>query len=413
MGDPRAGAPLALSGWHWVRPSPLVDLVGFRLVARDNPPLHMGDGSETIRVADFFCGCGGTSVGLRAAGMDVVFGLDCDGPAAATFRRNFPRAAFLEVDVRDCRPEEIASQVGRGDGHLLVSACAPCQPYSSFVRRTRGRSHDRSLLLRLIPILDLLRPAFVLVENVPGLDTKAPAGTLSRFCKALTRLGYSISWKVVDCQSYGVPQRRRRLVLMGSLLGQVEIPRPTHGPGLLPVATVLEWIADLPPLQAGETHTEVPNHVASALTDINLRRLRASKPGGDRFDWPSELRLACHKEHRGHSDVYGRMSWDAPAPALTTKCTGISNGRFGHPEQDRPISVREAACLQTFPRDFVFEGGIKTATRQVGNAVPPLLAQRMGEAFVRHLIPCTSEAPRRSSAQHVKANETLRDWPQG
>jgi DNA (cytosine-5)-methyltransferase 1 len=141
----------------------------------------------------------------------------------------------------------------------------------------------------------------------------------------------------------------------------------------------------LPPVGPGEEHADVPNHVVSAITEINLRRLRATPPGGGRADWPPELRLACHKNHAGHSDVYGRMRGDAPAPVLTTKCTSISNGRFGHPYADRPISVREAACLQTFPRTFIFEGRIKSATRQVGNAVPVLFAERMGEAFVRHL----------------------------
>jgi DNA (cytosine-5)-methyltransferase 1 len=141
----------------------------------------------------------------------------------------------------------------------------------------------------------------------------------------------------------------------------------------------------LPPIQAGEVHPDVPNHRASALTPLNLQRLQATPPGGTRADWPEELTLKCHQNHRGHSDVYGRMRADSQAPVLTTKCTSISNGRFGHPYQDRPISVREAACLQTFPQDFVFEGSIKSSTRQVGNAVPVLLAQRMGMAFRSHV----------------------------
>jgi DNA (cytosine-5)-methyltransferase 1 len=191
----------------------------------------------------------------------------------------------------------------------------------------------------------------------------------------------------VDCQHYGVPQRRRRLIVMASRYGPIQIPAPTHGraPGLLPVSTVSEWIGDLPAISAGEADPSVPNHLASALTDLNMKRLEATPPGGGRADWPPELRLTCHAQHNGHCDVYGRMRADAPAPALTTKCTSISNGRFGHPVQHRPISVREAASLQTFPRDFIFEGGIKSATRQIGNAVPVLLAQRMGEAFLSHL----------------------------
>ncbi len=365
---------------------------------------------QPIRVADFFSGCGGTSAGLRAAGMQIIFGLDFEPSAAATFRRNFPDAVFLEKDIRLVEPEVVAAAI-QGDGPLLVAACAPCQPFSSFVHRKAVPSSRRSLLLRLLPILELTNPEYVMIENVPGLDTRAPAGTFNRFCKALRGLGFHINWGVVDCQSYGVPQRRRRLVLLGSRLGPVEIPKPTHGcgPSLKPKSTVREWIADLPALNAGDTDPAVPNHTASALTELNRRRLLASRPGGNRLDWPEDLWLDCHVGHRGHSDVYGRMSWDAPSPALTTKCTSLSNGRFGHPDQDRPISVREAACLQTFPRDFVFVGGIKSATRQVGNAVPVLLAQTMGEYVGIHLDRHLAGVRRIPEGEADRVVDALRD----
>jgi DNA (cytosine-5)-methyltransferase 1 len=232
---------------------------------------------------------------------------------------------------------------------------------------------------------------------------RSPAGTFARFCKALRTAGYHVASAVVDSQQYGVPQRRRRLIVMASRLGAIALPEPTHGngPGLRPVSTVWEWIGDLPPIAAGEAHPSVPNHLASALTELNLKRLSATPPGGGRADWPASLQLACHASHDGHSDVYGRMHADAPAPVLTTKCTSISNGRFGHPYQDRPISVREAATLQTFPRNFLFEGGIKSATRQIGNAVPVLLAQRVGEAFMAHLAGHrTDDAARESRLPH-------------
>jgi DNA (cytosine-5)-methyltransferase 1 len=317
--------------------------------------------------------------------MTIGFGLDFEHYAAETFRKNFASADFLQKDIREVPAHEVAARIS-GTAPLLIAACAPCQPYSSFVRSSKAARADRSLLLRLIPILELAGPDLILIENVPGLDTKAPAGTFARFCKALRRLGFWLDWRVVDCREYGIPQRRRRLLLLGSRFGPIQLPPATHGkPDLRPFSTVRDWIADLPPISAGETHPAIPNHTASALTEINLRRLKASRVGSDRFEWPSGLWLKCHADHRGHSDVYGRMSWDEPSPALTTKCTSISNGRFGHPEQDRPISVREAASIQTFPRDFVFVGGIKNATRQVGNAVPVLLAQRMGEHIGRHV----------------------------
>lgn len=319
--------------------------------------------------------------------MQIVFGLDNDPDASATFRLNFPEASFIERDVLAVDADEIVERIGDGPGPLLVSACAPCQPYSTFASAKRSDPR-RSLLLRLLPTLALLQPQFVLVENVPGLRSQAaPAGTFNRFRKALRSAGYHVATGVVDCQNYGVPQRRRRLVIMASRLGEINLPAPTHGRsvGMLPISTVADWIGDLPPIKAGQTHSDIPNHMASALTEINLLRLRATPAGGGRADWPTELQLSCHAEHRGHSDVYGRMRFDSPAPVLTTKCTSISNGRFGHPTQDRPISVREAACLQTFPRDYLFVGGIKSATRQVGNAVPVLLAQRIGEVFIQRM----------------------------
>lgn len=326
--------------------------------------------------------------------MTIALGLDVDADASATYRRNFPEAAFIERDIAAVTPDEVAECLGDSGGlPLLLSACAPCQPYSNF-HGARRPDPRRTLLLRLVPFLDRLQPDLVFVENVPGLDTSATAGTFARFCKALRTRGFHIAHEVVACHEYGIPQSRRRLLLMASRFGPISLPQKTHGRGAgrQPVSTVWEWIGDLPPIAAGESHPSIPNHLASKLTDLNLRRMKATPPGGGRADWPPELRLLCHQDHDGHSDVYGRMHAGTMAPALTTKCTSISNGRFGHPYQDRPISVREAASLQTFPRDFEFEGGIKSATRQVGNAVPVLLAQRAGEAFKQHLQVATTRS---------------------
>ncbi len=341
--------------------------------------------TQGIEAVDFFCGCGGTSAGLRAAGIRILAGLDMDREAAATYRANFPEAAFIERDIKQVDPADVSAAVDRDPGsRLLLSACAPCQPYTNFHRKSASRKEERTLLLRLLPFIDHLEPDFIFVENVPGLHKVRGASTFNRFVKGLQRLGYHVEWEVVDCRAYGVPQRRRRLVLLASRLGALPVPPPVHGPGLLPYSTVKDWIAHFPPIAHGEHHPGVPNHQAAQLTGLNLKRLRATPPGGGRSEWPLALQLECHKEHAGHSDVYGRMSWDSSAPVLTTKCTSISNGRYGHPDQNRPISVREAAALQTFPDDFFFVGRIKSTTRQVGNAVPVLLARAMGEAFILH-----------------------------
>jgi DNA (cytosine-5)-methyltransferase 1 len=192
---------------------------------------------------------------------------------------------------------------------------------------------------------------------------------------------------VVESRDYGVPQRRRRLVVMASRLGPLAFPRPTHGPNgaSQSYSTVWQWIGALPPITAGETHADLPNHRASALSRLNLERIRATPEGGSRSAWPDHLKLDCHMNgHKGHTDVYGRMRKHAPASGLTTRCISLSNGRFGHPVQDRAISVREAACIQTFPLDFEFRGSLNSMARQVGNAVPVLLAQRLGHRVLSH-----------------------------
>jgi len=364
-----------------------------------------------ILVADFFCGCGGTSAGLQAAGMEIRLGLDFEPEASATYQRNFPDATFLESDVREVDVTEIEDGIGERNGPLLLSACAPCQPFSSLVANKAGSGHARrdgrrSLLLRLLPIVERLEPDYVLIENVPGLKAASPASTFNRFSKALRGYGYHVASGVVDCRVYGVPQRRRRLLILASRRGPLSLPEPTHGlgAGTKPFSTVHEWISDLPPIEAGETHPTVDNHQASALSELNLRRIRATPEGGNRNDWPRELELECHRTHSGHSDVYGRLRWDGTAPVLTTKCTSLSNGRFGHPEQDRPISVREAACLQTFPRDFVFTGGITSATRQIGNAVPVLLAEAAGRAIIDHQARASESGEDPATARQIEAS---------
>ncbi|RHW46154.1 DNA cytosine methyltransferase [Dermacoccus abyssi] len=336
-------------------------------------------------VIDFFSGCGGTSAGLRAAGMRIAAAVDFDAAASATYRANFPEAEFHEVDVRKLSVDAFDHLVD-DDSPLVFSACAPCQPYSS-MRPTgsRARPQERSLLLTLIPFLDRLRPDALIVENVPGLQRIPGGSTWNRFLRYLSRAGYSTRWEVVDCRNYGVPQRRKRLVLLASRHGSIDFPVPTHGPDREPYSTVRDWIGALPAIQAGEAHADDPLHRSGALGDLNLRRIMTLPEGGSRSEWPEELWLDCHRKSKGHQDTYGRMRFDDTAPVLTTKCTDITNGRYGHPTQHRAISVREAALLQTFPLDFNFLGSFKSVTRQIGNAVPVLVSKAMGEHISEHL----------------------------
>jgi DNA (cytosine-5)-methyltransferase 1 len=341
-----------------------------------------------VQVIDFFSGCGGTSAGLQLSGMEILLGIDMDPDAAATFRSNFPESGFLCRDIRAIFSWELEQYLPRQRTQpLLFSACAPCQPFSKQNREKSSGDQRASLLDELHRFVRRFRPEYIFLENVPGIQRINPSGgPIGRFLKLLHELGYEVAYDVVDFVDYGVPQTRRRLVMTASLLGKFALPAPTHGAttGRIPHSTVWDWIGDLPPILAGASHGAVPNHRAAALSPTNLQRIASTPEGGDRRDWPENLILPCHEGHEGHTDVYGRLRRDRPASTLTTRCVSLSNGRFGHPTQDRALSLREAACLQTFPRDFVFKGSFNSMAMQIGNAVPVVLARRFGEAIGEH-----------------------------
>jgi DNA (cytosine-5)-methyltransferase 1 len=337
---------------------------------------------------DIFCGAGGVTHGLRRAGIRVAVGVDKNEDCRLSFTQNNPAVKFLSEDVRKLTPKILFSDIRYTEDCdlLLLAACAPCQPFSSHNKK-RDEAFDRAVLGQVERLVKQLRPDFLFIENVPGLKKVSGYSAFRRLQRTLRGLRYKTQCGVVDAACYGVPQHRRRLVLTASLHGDAPWPLPSHGeePGLAPFATVREAISKYPPIQAGEEHPIVPNHMAAQLAVCNIERLEATPAdGGSRVAWPSEIVLDCHKEYDGHPDVYGRLRWDAPAPTLTTKCTSLSNGRYGHPEQHRAISVREAAALQSFEDSYMFYGGIRQITRQVGNAVPPLLAEEFGKAFVAH-----------------------------
>ncbi|MEU4517825.1 DNA cytosine methyltransferase [Amycolatopsis sp. NPDC024027] len=335
-----------------------------------------------ISVVDFFSGCGGTSLGFRNAGMSIIAGLDNDPDASATYRQNFPEAKFFERDIRKVDVSELTGVLPKR-GKILFSGCAPCQPFSAQNRSQKGSDPRRLLLGEFQRFVLAIKPDYVVVENVPGLQKVGSEGPFANFINALEDVGYKVTCEILSALHFGVPQMRKRLVLVASLDGEVPMPAATHGPGLEPPTTVRDWLDGLPAVGAGEQHKDDPDHAAMKLSPINMRRIRATAEGRGRESWNDDLLLDCHRGHVGHSDVYGRLAWDRPASAMTTRCLSYSNGRYGHPVQHRAISLREAACLQTFPRDFTFAGTLTSKGRQVGNAVPPLLAQRIAEAVLR------------------------------
>ena len=273
---------------------------------------------------------------------------------------------------------------------MLFSGCAPCQPFSNqnTVRPSLNRDERVPLLDHFARLVETCKPNIVFVENVPGLQKlDATSEPFGGFLRRLNNAGYEFEYRSITLAKYGIPQRRRRLVLVASRHSKIQLPQETHGPGTKNVSyvTVRDAIGHLPEIKEGGTHPDVPNHRAASLSARNLKRIKATPEGGDHRNWKESLRLECHKGFKGYTDVYGRMSWDAPAAALTTRCTSYSNGRFGHPEQNRAISVREAACLQTFPETFIFEGGLTSMARQIGNAVPVRLARLIGDKIIEHL----------------------------
>jgi DNA (cytosine-5)-methyltransferase 1 len=337
-------------------------------------------------VWDFFSGCGGTSAGFRQAGMTIALGVDNDREAGATFRRNFPEATFLEKDIREvAAPLLDHLREAFGEASLVLAACAPCQPFSKHNRGSRLGDDRIPLLKQLYRFIRRFKPDYIFVENVPGMQHGcAEGGPFKDFVTFLRRHRYGLDFKVVQALNYGVPQNRQRLILTAGLNGSPSMPPPSHGEGRLPYVTVGEVIGHYPPLRAGEADPLVPNHQACSLSPLLLQRLRATPEGGGRFDWPPHLRLQCHDKHDGHFDVYGRLRMNRPSVTLTTRCIGLSNGRFGHPTQDRALSAREAAALQTFDDSFLFEGGMNSVARQIGNAVSVRLARTFGEHFIAH-----------------------------
>ena len=345
--------------------------------------------TRVVKVFDYFSGCGGTSKGLENAGMEIVFALDSDIDAIASYRKNFPKAVTHCGDIGKFKIEGVADLVNSSRRvPLLFTACAPCQPFTKLNHFQPESDPRRSLLDSFRDQVEHYMPDYVFLENVPGIQkSKNSDNPVSRLIELLDRMKYRYDAQVVLAQDYGVPQHRRRFILVASKHAPISIPNPTHGTSkdLKPFSTVQDFISELPGIEAGETHTEIPLHKSASLSDLNLQRIKATPEGGSRLDWPDDLVLNCHKNgHRGHTDVYGRMRWNRTSPALTTRCISLSNGRYGHPTQDRAISLLEAALLQTFPEDYIFEGSMVSKARQIGNAVPVKLAEVFGRMFLDH-----------------------------
>lgn len=340
---------------------------------------------------DLFCGAGGLTRGLLDAGVSVVAGYDIDKGCKFPYEHNNPGAKFYRQSVTTLTPKELSVHYPKNHRRILVG-CAPCQTFSKYTQGLKNESDPKWTLLRDFGrLVEKIKPDIVSIENVPEIQRYQ---IFQDFLVILEKEGFHFTknaeeW-VVRAQDYGVPQHRRRLVVLASRLGPIELIAPTHSPSKH--RTVADALRNLPRIRAGSVFRHDPLHRASALSPENLRRIRASVPGGTWRDWPWELRADCHKEETGshYSSVYGRMEWDEPSPTITTQFFGFGNGRFGHPTQSRGLSLREGAILQSFPKSYQFvePGGryhMKHIGRLIGNAVPVRLGAAIGASIVRHL----------------------------
>ncbi|MDE3001106.1 MAG: DNA cytosine methyltransferase [Gemmatimonadota bacterium] len=354
---------------------------------------------KPIRVFDFFSGCGGTSLGFHESGIEHALAVDSCPDAIGTFKKNFTGASVINEPIETVAEEDVRSHFSSDPEVRLFCGCAPCQPFTKQKTNSSQKSSEdnrHGLLGHFSSIVHKCLPDLVFVENVPGILNVTIEGQtpLSALIDQLDQDDYFSDHGVIYAQDYGVPQVRRRLVLVASRLGEIALPKATHGPNR-PAAynTVRDAIADLPPIEQGTEHRDklqYPNHRAAALSELNLKRIRKTRKNGRR-DWPDSLLPKCYtakengERYNGHSDCYTRLAWDEPAPGLTTRCISYSNGRFGHPKQDRALSVREAARLQGFPDSFEFTGSLASMARQIGNAVPVPVAKAFGLHFNNHV----------------------------
>ncbi|WP_175890336.1 DNA cytosine methyltransferase [Burkholderia cepacia] len=339
---------------------------------------------------DLFSGAGGLALGLKKSGFDLRAAVEADKWAARTYRKNLG-SHLLEVDIHKLAVADLLefAQLAPGECDLLAGG-PPCQGFS--VQR-RGADEDprNDLVLEFLRCVEGVKPRIFLMENVSGLMSKRGRPFLEAVVSKARELGYVVHQAKLEAADYGVPQLRKRVILVGEMPrdGESYFQFPDPNVSEEGYKTVREAIADLPsPPPDGALHAEIANHAREArLSALNRERLQHIPPGGGREDLPEHLQLPCHinnPSHR-HVDVYGRLEWDRPSGTITARFDSFTRGRFAHPVEHRSLTLREGARLQTFPDDFHFEGNREEVAKQIGNAVPPLLAEALGKALMRTL----------------------------
>lgn len=341
---------------------------------------------EVFTAIDLFSGAGGLTIGLKRAGFKVVAAVEVDGEIAKTYQMNHPEVKLLIKDIRNIKGGDLLKLVGLKKIDL-VAGCPPCQGFSKLTDKCHKRDSRNELVLEMARVVSELKPAICMMENVPGL-TKRGFPLLRKFEKKFELMGYIITKGILQMADYGVPQSRRRLVLLAGKGFKIPLPNPTHSRSVSLNSRTKPWITLREALKKGDEPVSFsvakqnggPNkfnwHVVRDLKPISIERLRFLTAGGSRLVLPKKIRPTCHKNAKGFQNVYGRMSWDSVAPTITSGCTTLSAGRFGHPQKNRTISVREASTIQTFPKSYAFETNkIEKACELVGNALPCRFAE--------------------------------------
>ena len=335
-----------------------------------------------IKAIDFFCGAGGLTRGLLDAGISVVAGIDNDVRIRKTYESNNRPSRFIAADVKTLDIEALRKELGiSARDATLYAACTPCQPFST-LNTMHAADKRKYLLLNFAAIIEQAPPNYIIVENVPGLGNAFGQSVYEEFKRILGKLEFRIDADMLDAKHFGVPQTRKRFILVAARHVQPHLPVQTTSEQFV---TVGNAIRNFPPIAHGEQSGKYKNHIARRLLPHHLRIVKAvPRNGGSRGEVAdTSILLKCHQKNPGaHKDVFGRMSWNLPAPTLTCRCTDVYCGRFTHPEQNRGISLREAAALQTFADHYEFFGdSMLEQARQIGNAVPVTLARLLGESI--------------------------------
>ena len=355
---------------------------------------------KNLKAVDFFCGAGGITCGLQQAGIKVLAGIDIDKTYKDTYEKNNIYKNYeLLINEEGIGPIYINENINKfsndklieiteieiNDDNLIFVGCSPCQFWTQLHTTKTKSKHTKNLLSQFQEFVKHFKPGYVIIENVPGLEKRKKESKLDIFLNLLDKLQYNYDHGVLNVSNYGVPQSRKRYILIASRVGEISLPESDSN-----LAIVRKYIGDkqkFPKLGAGYSDKTKSQNSTARLSNLNIRRLKKTPAnGGDRLSWADEDELqipAYNKRPNIFRNVYGRIFWDKPGPTITTKFLHISNGRFAHPEENRGLSIREGATLQTFPKWYYFYSGTMTSiAKEIGNAVPPELARRIGESII-------------------------------